>query len=876
MRTEDGRTIRLKDYRAPDFRVSTVALDVVLEPGQARVVARLRLERGPGVATDRALVLDGDGLELTRLELGGAPLPASAYEATPERLTIATVPATGAFELSIETRLKPEENTALSGLYRSNGIWCTQCEAEGFRRITYFPDRPDVLSLYRVRIEAAKGEAPVLLSNGNLVEAGDLADGRHFAVWEDPFPKPSYLFALVAGDLERLGDTFTTASGREVELGIFTERGRSAPAGYAMDALKRSMIWDERRFGREYDLDVFNIVAISDFNMGAMENKGLNVFNHKYVLLDPQTATDADYAGVETVIAHEYFHNWTGNRITCRDWFQLCLKEGLTVYRDQEFTADERSRGVQRIGAVRRLTALQFPEDQGPLQHPVRPQHYKEINNFYTATVYDKGAELVRMLATLLGEDAFRAGMDRYFERFDGTAATMEDFLGAFAETSGRDLSQFALWYDQAGTPELAVREAFDAPSGTLTVTLTQSLARGAAGTGTAPFHMPVLFGLVSPSGEDLTPANPSGRAGLAEVTAPETVMRFAGLKERPVLSVLRDFSAPVVLRHEQSEADRLVLAARDPNLFNRWRALNDLVGDELRRLTGANRAGRTAEIDGRIAATMIDTAGDERLEPAFRALALALPPESEIARSIGRDVDPAAIHAASESARVAIGRAGLATFERLAAAPADGPFSPDARAAGARALSLAALGYLSAATGDNGPAARRYEMAGNMTDRFGALAILVQRFAPSAACEAALADFHRRFEDDELVMDKWFALQAASPREETLDRVKALTEHRQFSLKNPNRVRALLGGLATNPIAFNRPDGAGYRFYADRLEALDKLNPQIAARLATAFRSWRTLEPRRQSAVEETLDALLAKAALSIDLKDILERTRS
>ncbi|TFF20581.1 aminopeptidase N [Jiella endophytica] len=880
-RTEDGQTVKLADYQPTDFILRGVKMTLMLFEGYADVSTRLTLERRQGVLADAPLNLDGDELVLESIAVDGLTLEPSRYEATPESLKVTGLPEVGPFELAIETRIVPEQNSKLMGLYRSNGIWCTQCEAEGFRRITYFLDRPDVLAPYLVRIEADKAAAPVLLSNGNPVDSGDLEGGRHYAVWDDPFNKPSYLFAVVAGDLDLLPDEFVTMSGRTVTLGIYTEKGRAAQAAYAMDALKRSMAWDERRFGREYDLDVFNVVAIADFNMGAMENKGLNVFNHKYVLLDPDIATDTDYAGVETVIAHEYFHNWTGNRITCRDWFQLCLKEGLTVYRDQEFSADERERTVQRIGSVRRLKAHQFPEDQGPLQHPVRPSEYREINNFYTATVYDKGAELVRMIATLLGEAGFRAGMDLYFDRHDGEAATIEAFVACFEDATGTDLSQFALWYSQAGTPTLTVTEQWDADQRRHAVTLRQSLSKGAAGTGTEPMVLPLRFGLVGGNGEDSdAEGHVTGGAELKDdlivLNGTEATVTFTGLADRPYLSVLRDFSAPVTLAHEQSEAARIALARLDPNLFNRWRALDDLLANGLTEAGRRPLGDATPPLGAPVIEALLASAGDDSLDPAFRAQALAMPGEADIARQIAENVDPDRVHEVVEAARLAIGTKGLAIFERLRGSLApDAAFSPDAASAGRRALANAALGYLSAARGEPSDALAQYETAGNMTDRLGALAILVHRFPGAEGTEAALGDFYRRFEADDLVLDKWFALQAAAPYHGAVETVARLAEHPRFTMRNPNRVRALVGTFAAgNQVGFHRADGAGYHFVADKLAELDRINPQIAARIATTFRAWRSFEASRRTKLAETLRQLSEIKGLSKDLQDIVDRS--
>ena len=879
LRTDQDQVIRLTDYRPTDFRLATVDMRVQLFAEHADILTVLTLERRAGTPAGADLVLDGDELTLVSLALDGAPLPAGQYDATPQGLTIRGLPESGAFTLAIETRLQPQLNTKLMGLYRSGGVWCTQCEAEGFRRITYFPDRPDVLATYRVRLEADKAEAPVLLSNGNPAEHGLLDGGRHFAVWDDPFPKPSYLFALVAGDLDRLGDHFTTMSGRRVALDIYTEKGRAHEALYAMDALKRSMVWDEKRFGREYDLDVFSIVAISDFNMGAMENKGLNVFNLKYVLLDSETATDGDYAGVETVIAHEYFHNWTGNRITCRDWFQLCLKEGLTVYRDQEFSADERSAAVKRISSVRGLTAHQFPEDQGPLQHPVRPSEYREISNFYTATIYDKGAELVRMIATIVGPEGFRAGMDLYFDRHDGDAATIEDFLACFADATGADLKQFALWYSQAGTPVLKVEERFDEARGELTLTLSQNLAQGPAGTGTLPMHIPVRFGLVGANGQDLVPAPRAGatvEGDVIHLREAEATIVFEGLGERPYLSILRDFSAPVALRTSQREGDRLALARLDSNPFNRWRALSDLVGEALQAATIDARGGNEVRIDPAIAEALIGTALDETLEPALRAQALSLPSEADIARLLGENVDPDAIHVARGAVVTAIGRRGEKRFAPLFASLArQGAFSPDAASAGRRALASVLLDFLLAASGTPDRAVLQFRQADNMTEQLAALTLLCHRFPGDAATHEALAAFYARFENNALVIDKWFSLQATVPSPATLETVRALTAHPAFRLANPNRARALVGAFAAgNQVGFNRADGAGYGFVAEMIQALDQLNPQVAARIATAFRSWRCFDSGRREKARAALAQLSETTGLSTDVKDIVERS--
>ncbi|WP_420959923.1 aminopeptidase N [Brucella sp. IR073] len=878
MRTDTGQTFRLEDYRPTDYLIPETALVFELDPERTIVRATLTIERREGVAVGAPLVLDGDELTLVSLTVNGAP-GENGYQATPERLEITALPEEKRFTVEIVTEINPTTNRQLMGLYRSSGVYCTQCEAEGFRRITYYLDRPDVLSVYTVRVEARKTEAPVLLSNGNPVDSGDLDGGRHFAVWHDPHPKPSYLFALVAGDLDFITDRFTTRSGRAVDLAIYVEHGKESRALYAMDALKRSMKWDEEVFGREYDLDVFNVVAVSDFNMGAMENKGLNVFNDKYVLADAETATDTDYAGIEAVIAHEYFHNWTGNRITCRDWFQLCLKEGLTVFRDHEFSADMRSRAVKRIAEVKTLKAHQFPEDAGPLAHPVRPRQYREINNFYTATVYEKGSEVVRMIRTILGPDLFRKGMDLYFERHDGEAATIEDFLKAFADASGRDLSQFALWYEQAGTPNLSVSYDFDPAAKTFTIEFEQSLKATPGQSRKKPMHIPIEFGLIGPDGREITPASAEGMevtGNVIHLRQRKEMVRFTGISERPVPSLLRGFSAPVTLTSELPHEDLTFLALHDGDPVGRWQALTELLTGALMVGVKQARGGKAPSVNGEIVALMGSIAADETLDPAFRALCLTLPGESDIAREIGSDIDPDAILASRETLVKAIAQAHAAPFaalyEKLAGT---GPFSPDAESAGRRALRNTLLNYLSVAEDDPARAAAQFHAADNMTDRAMALGIVVHHFGESDGARQALAAFEARFGCDPLVMDKWFGIQATRPGAATLDTVQALMNHPLFSLDNPNRTRALIGAFASaNQTGFNRADGAAYRFFAETILKIDPQNPQLAARLLTALRSWRSLEPVRREHARAALAEIAGTQKLSTDVRDIVERT--
>ena len=878
MRTEEPRPVRLSEYRPPDWLVDTVDLDVKLHPTQTPVRATLRLRPNPTAGAPAPLTLDGDGLTLVSLKIDGEPLATDRYVATPDGLTIAQPPR-GSFTLEIETLVDPSANTQLSGLYRSSGSYCTQCEAEGFRRITYFPDRPDVMAIYTTRIEADKTEAPVLLANGNLSESGELPGGRHFAVWHDPWPKPAYLFALVGGQLGHVGDTFVTMSGRKVALRIYVEHGKEDRCGYAMDSLKRAMRWDEQAFGREYDLDVFMIVAVSDFNMGAMENKGLNIFNDKYVLASPATATDNDFVSIEAIIAHEYFHNWTGNRITCRDWFQLCLKEGLTVYRDQEFTSDQRSRVVTRIGDVRGLRAHQFMEDAGPLAHPVRPELYREINNFYTTTVYEKGAEVVRMLHTLIGLELFRKSMDLYFERHDGEAATVEQFVQCFADASGRDFTEFMRWYSQAGTPEVVASGHYDQNTKTYRLDVAQVLHPTAGQPTKEPMVIPLVTGLVSHSGHDLPLKLADGRQierGVLLLEKPAQSFVFTGISERPALSINRNFSAPVKLIANLTANDLRLLAARDNDPFNRWQAVQTLAGALLVGNVARLRAGQEPELDEGLLEALAAILADDSLEPAFIAEALTPPSEADIAREIGRDIDPDAIFSARAALRTLIGlhlnAALTATYRRLANSE---PYSPDSVSAGRRMLKNVCLDLLAATQESHAIqlVAKQYQTADNMTDRMAALSTLSLHAGPERT--TAFDDFYRRYQNDPLIIDKWFALQAMTPDPATLDRVRALTDHPAFSMSNPNRVRSLIGSFAQgNPTQFNRPDGAGYEFVADRVLALDPANPQVASRMTTAFKSWRALEPGRRTLAQAALRRIAGAPKLSRDVGDIAQRT--
>ncbi len=879
MRTESPRAIRLEEYRPSDYLIDRVDLDISLNAHATKVRAMLAIRPNPEGTPGAPLTLDGDELTLEALALNGEKLAESAYSCQPDRLTIANPPRE-AFSLTIETVIDPTANTKLMGLYRSNGAYCTQCEAEGFRRITYFLDRPDVMAVYTTRIEAARDEAPILLGNGNPVADGELPGGRHFAVWDDPHPKPSYLFALVGGNLGSVSRDYVTKSGRAVRLAIYVESGKEERAHYALDALERSMRWDEDVFGREYDLDVFNIVAVSDFNMGAMENKGLNIFNDKYVLASPETATDADYAHIEAIIAHEYFHNWTGNRITCRDWFQLCLKEGLTVFRDQEFSSDERSRAVERINAVRTLRARQFTEDAGPLAHPVRPREYREINNFYTATVYEKGAEIIRMLKILLGDDAFARGMDLYFERHDNEATTVEAFLACFAETSGQDLTHFALWYEQAGTPRVVVSSHYDADKRQYRLDFAQSTPATPGQPTKEPLVIPIALGLVDHDGGALDHRAEGLGDGVFVLRHSSDSLNFRDVEARPVPSVLRGFSAPVRLSLDLDDSGLLTLVRHDSDAFNRWQAGQNVA---TRLLTRASRdAGHASTESGTQAlaealGSFLDAQAAQ--DPAFAALMLTLPPESEIAQEIGKDVDPDAIHRAREDLRGLLARALAPRLEALRAVPvAAGPYSPDAASAGVRALRNIALDLLvkAGAAGVGDALAAQYDEADNMTDRLAALTSAVHGTeVPDALRQRLLADFRDRFDHEPLVIDKWFALQASRAEPGTLAAITTLMQDPAFSINNPNRVRALIGAFAmNNPTQFHRADGAGYDFLAEQVIALDGRNPQVAARLLTAFNSWRMMEPGRRAKAQAALERVASRDGLSGDVADIVQRT--
>jgi aminopeptidase N len=880
MHQNSPKTIQLKDYTPTPYLIDRVDLDARLNSEETLVRSSLSIIPNPrSTARQAPLALDGEAIRLLGIKLDGRELAPEDYFADRQGLRLHRPPA-GPFKLEISTACSPKANTELSGLYLSSGIYCTQCEAEGFRRITYFLDRPDVLARYRVRIEAEKSEAPVLLANGNLVDSGEIAGGsRHYAVWDDPFPKPSYLFAMVGGNLAVVKDSFTTMSGREVELRIYVEPGNENRCDWAMQSIKRAMEWDEKAFGREYDLDIFMIVAVSMFNMGAMENKGLNIFNDKYILASPESATDLDYANIEAVIAHEYFHNWTGNRITCRDWFQLCLKEGLTVFRDQEFSSDVRSRAVKRIQDVRTLRAQQYPEDAGPLAHPVRPSSYIEINNFYTATVYEKGAEVVRMMKTLLGAADFRKAMDLYFERHDGEAATVEDLVRCMSDASGRDLSQFFRWYEQSGTPEIRASGKWDGRTKTYQLKLAQKLSPTPGQPQKQPHHVPLAMGLVGPNGHDMSLKVEGGEPlhkSVIELRSRAQVFKFKNIGSRPVPSINRGFSAPVKLITDLSQKDLVFLMGHDSDPFNRWEA-GQTIGKRLIIETLAKAKARRSIAEPRsFADALKQTLSDKRLDPQFQALMLNLPSEQDVASEVARNVDPQLIHDGREGLRQRLGR--LLRQELMQCwngIKLKQPYSPDPQSAGKRALRHAALALLAAADPKEGAqlAISHFSGARNMSDEIGALSVLLLIDEPQR--EEALERFLARHKDDHLLVDKWFALQAQRPVAENAIKVRELLEHPLFSWQSPNRLRSLIGTFATlNPVAFNAPDGSGYRLVADVVIRLDKTNPQVAARLAAGFRSYKSLESKRRRHAANALKSILATEGLSRDSYEIVSRS--
>ncbi|MDO6479513.1 aminopeptidase N [Shimia thalassica] len=849
MRDAAPTTIFLKDYTPFGFIIDGVELTFRLAPKATRVLSRIKFRPNPD-ATDKRFFLHGESLTLISAAIDGKSADVRDVDGGIE----ADVPD-APFVWEAEVEINPQDNTALEGLYMSNGMYCTQCEAEGFRKITFYPDRPDVMAAFEVTIE---GNEKVLLSNGN-----PLSQSQGSAKWQDPWPKPAYLFALVAGDLLNHPGTFTTKSGRQVDLNIWVRPGDENKCAFGMQALKDSMKWDEDVYGREYDLDLFNIVAVDDFNMGAMENKGLNVFNSSCVLASPETSTDGNFERIEAIIAHEYFHNWTGNRITCRDWFQLCLKEGLTVYRDQQFTADLRSAPVARISNVLALRGRQFPEDQGPLSHPVRPESFQEINNFYTATVYEKGAEVIGMLKTLVGDAAYSKAVDLYFDRHDGDAATIEDWLQVFEDSTGRDLGQFKRWYSQSGTPRLTVREEYDGD--TFTLHLSQSTAPTSGQDEKLPQVIPVAVGLLSPNGDEVMATQ------ILELTGAEQSFRFEGHATRPIPSILRDFSAPVILEQDIDKTRRAFLLAHDTDPFNRWEAGRMLARESLLASITTGAAPDAAYLEGLGAVLRDDT-----LDAAYRALMLGQPTQSELAgllHEAGITPDPEAIHTASEDLR----NAKAAAFGDLLPVlyqdnQIDGPYSPDADGSGKRSLANAALSLISRTDG-GALAAEQYAKADNMTLQLAALSCLLD----AGAGKEQLAAFEQQWHDDRLVMDKWFSLQIMQAKPDQVAEVTTrLTQHPDFDMKNPNRFRAVMGALSMHHAGFHHKSGAAYALLAEWLIKLDPVNPQTTARMCSAFQTWKRYDPARQTMMSAELDRIANTKDLSRDTNEMITRIRS
>ena len=861
MRTDTAPTpTRLSAYTPPSHKIDSVYLDFDLSPKRTKVRSKLEMTR----QSKGALELNGENIELVSVRMNGELMPRSAYRLTQENLIINDTPER--FTLEIETICDPSANSTLMGLYVSGGRFCTQCEAEGFRRITYYLDRPDVLSVFTVRVEAALKDYPHLLANGNMTESGAAAAGRHFAVWHDPFPKPCYLFALVAGEFDILEDNFTTISGRDIPLSIFVDPGNASKAEYAMDALKRSMKWDEDAFGREYDLDRFMIVAVRDFNFGAMENKGLNIFNSVLVLADAKTATDMNYERIESVVAHEYFHNWTGNRITCRDWFQLCLKEGFTVYRDQEFSADQRGAAVQRIKDVRALRGRQFPEDGGPLAHAVRPNEYMKIDNFYTATIYEKGAELIRMLRTWLGAAQFRKACDLYFDRLDGTAATVEQFIACFEESTGQDLSQFMLWYEQAGTPKITVKRDLEKGQVTFSQKVPKTPNQGAK----KPMVIPIKWQAIGDNGPINDPQLTVLTGAKISVDLPKTDAPYS-------LSVLQDFSAPVILDSDATADDLLRLMAEDPNAFNRWEAGQTLARNLMTDMTRAVESGKAPKVNKALrqyCRALQNTLNSPDFDNNFKSLVLSPPSSGEVMQALPQ-ADPLAIAEAARWLSRAIGDylQGdlLAVYQSLSV---DMQFSPDATTSGRRALKNRCLALLAACK--NAQAAslttKQLASASNMTDELAALVTLTR--LGGQRVDHTMEDFFTRWKHDPLVIDKWFSVQSMRNHAGGIEAIKALTEHPAYDPSNPNRARALIGGFAMgNANLFHKIDGSGYDFFTDHVLDMDSRNPGIAARLLGAFEIWRKLDDHRQELIKVQLTRIIA-AKPSKNILEIAQKT--
>lgn len=886
MKTDSAKTIYLKDYKPSAYLIDSTQLRFeldILETDQSnpsesicRVYSRLTMRRNPILKQEFTgnkfppLCLHGQYFTLNRVVLDGKVLGEKDYQQDSESLTLNSLPEE--FVLEIETQLQPQHNTALEGLYQSSGNYCTQCEAEGFRRITYYLDQPDILSVFTTTVIADKEKYPVLLSNGNPIDKGDLDKGKHFVTWEDPFKKPSYLFALVAGDLAKIADQYTTQSGREIELNIFVEHQNADKCAHAMVSLKKSMQWDEQVFGLEYDLDIYMIVAVEDFNMGAMENKGLNVFNSKYVLARSDTATDKDYEGIEGVIGHEYFHNWTGNRVTCRDWFQLSLKEGLTVFRDQEFTADMHSRTVKRIDDVKILRSYQFAEDASPMAHPIRPSQYMEINNFYTVTVYNKGAEVIRMIHTILGKEKFREGMDLYFERHDGQAVTTDDFVAAMNDASGTDLSTFKNWYNQAGTPIVTVTSNYDKNQKVVHITLLQNCADTPVSKDNNPFHIPLVMGLFDRNGNEIL-------ATTLELKTKSAIYSFSDMEDEPIISILRGFSAPVIIEMEQSQEDQLFLMKFDTDPFNRWEAgqklFTQLVFEQLKQLQNGEEIHWETPLFKQFLEAFEQVVEDPDLDDALKALAMTPPDFNYLLDQLEvADVDN--LYQVRKSLKKALAVALQEILqETYELCKTVGDYDFNAEDAGKRSLAKACLSYLTALETDEmfEQCLRAFQTSDNMTDSMAALAILGQY--QNTYSQKALETFEQDWRAEPLVLDKWFAVQATSTEVGTLLRIQELMQHPAFDIKNPNRVRSLiLAFAAQNPLNFHKTDGSGYQFIADMVIKLDQLNPQVAARMVKLFSRWRRYDEQRQSLMKQQLERILSQENISRDVFEIADKS--
>ncbi|MBR7888496.1 aminopeptidase N [Marinomonas sp. A79] len=875
MKESQPSAIHLKDYTVPAFLIDKTELTFDLDESTTVVTSRLHMRRNPAFGKSTApLVLDGgEDVKLIGVAMDDYPLPPEEYRVSEDKLIITAT--ADEFVLTCETLIEPQNNTKLEGLYRSSSMFCTQCEAEGFRHITFYLDRPDVMSVFTTTIIADEARYPVMLSNGNQVERGKNDEGKTVVVWHDPFPKPAYLFALVAGDLAVKNDVFTTQSQREITLQIFTESHNIDKVDYAMEALKRSMRWDEEVYGREYDLDIFMIVAVDDFNMGAMENKGLNIFNSSCLLASPETTTDDNYLRVEAIVAHEYFHNWSGNRVTCRDWFQLSLKEGFTVFRDQTFSADMHSATVKRVEDVSFLKTAQFAEDAGPMAHPVRPASFIEISNFYTLTVYEKGSEIVRMIHTLLGEEKFRAGSDLYFERHDGQAVTCDDFVAAMEDASGVDLTQFKRWYSQAGTPIVTATDHFDAETGSYQLTLKQETPATPGQPTKLPLHIPVRVGLLDKEGKALeaTVEGVTAQDHVLHLTESEQTVVFSGVTTQPVPSLLRDFSAPVKLRYEYSSEDLLLLMSTDNDGFNRWSAAQQLAVNELNTLIDQAIKGETLAVDSQLVDGFKTLLNDDSLDPAMVALVLALPSQAYLSE-LANPIYPAAIKQARQYLKQQLATALSAEFERTYQAHSmSSGYQPSAEQIAHRSLKNIALSYWVEAGDEKAQQAVRaqYQSADNMTDQFAALSIAVNGQLDSAS--ELLAAFYEQWQNEPLVVNKWLMLSAAQEQDTALETVKSLMEHPAFDLKNPNKVRSVLGGFGQSVSGFHKADGSGYRFLADQIIVLNKRNPQIASRLCTPLTRWKKLQPELSVQMKAELERILAED-LSKDVYEVITKS--